>query len=66
MREKKLSNDGLMTEGSIGKQLIGFAFPLLLGNLFQQLYNTVDAVIVGKFVGSEALAAVNSSTPLVN
>ena len=66
MREKKLSNDGLMTEGSIGKQLIGFAFPLLLGNLFQQLYNTVDAVLVGKFVGSEALAAVNSSTPLVN
>ena len=55
-----------MTEGSIGKQLIGFAFPLLLGNLFQQLYNTVDAVIVGKFVGSEALAAVNSSTPLVS
>ena len=66
MRKIKLSNDGLMTEGSIGKQLIGFAFPLLLGNLFQQLYNTVDAVIVGKFVGSEALAAVNSSTPLVN
>ena len=52
MRKIKLSNDGLMTEGSIGKQLIGFAFPLLLGNLFQQLYNTVDAVIVGKFVGS--------------
>lgn len=66
MNEKKTSSNGLMTEGSIGKQLILFAFPLLLGNLFQQLYNTVDAVIVGKFVGSEALAAVNSSTPLIN
>lgn len=66
MQEENLSKTGLMTEGSIGKQLIGFAFPLLLGNVFQQLYNTVDAVIVGKFVGSEALAAVNSSTPLVN
>lgn len=57
---------GLMTEGPILKQLMNFAFPLLLGNLFQQLYNTVDSVIVGNYVGSNALAAVNSSTPIIN
>ena len=48
---------GLMTEGSILKQLMNFALPLLLGNLFQQLYNTVDSVIVGNYVGSNALAS---------
>ena len=57
---------GLMTEGPILKQLMNFAFPLLLGNLFQQLYNTVDSVIVGNYVGSNALASVNSSTPIIN
>lgn len=57
---------GLMTEGSILKQLMNFALPLLLGNLFQQLYNTVDSVIVGNYVGSNALASVNSSTPIIN
>ena len=45
-----------MTEGVIWKQLIAFAMPLLVGNLFQQLYNTVDSVVVGNFIGSEALA----------
>ena len=59
-------NDGLMIKGSILKQLINFAFPLLLGNLFQQLYNTVDSVIVGQFIGNEALAAINSSVPIIN
>lgn len=60
------TNNGLMIEGSISKQLINFAFPLLLGNLFQQLYNTVDSIIVGQFIGNEALAAINSSAPIVN
>ncbi len=60
------SKSGLMTEGSIVRQLILFSIPLLIGNLFQQLYNTVDSIIVGNYVGSEALAAVGTSTPLVN
>lgn len=50
-----------MTSGSIGKRMMFFALPLLLGNLFQQLYNTVDSLIVGNFLGSSALAAVSSS-----
>jgi len=55
-----------MTEGVIWKQLLYFSIPLLLGNLFQQLYNTVDSVVVGNFVGSQALAAVGSSNSLIN
>lgn len=51
-----------ITEGSIWKQLLAFFFPILLGTFFQQLYNTVDAVVVGNFVGKEALAAVGGST----
>ena len=43
-----------MTSGSISKRMIFFALPLLLGNLFQQLYNTVDSLIVGNFLGSSA------------
>ena len=54
------------TRGSIQKNLIAFAFPLFLGNLFQQLYNTADSLIVGNFLGSQALAAVSSSSPLIN
>ena len=50
-----------MTQGVIWKQLAYFALPLFLGNLCQQLYNTADSVIVGKFVGKDALAAVSSS-----
>lgn len=60
MNEKKL----LMTEGVIWKILIRFAFPLFLGGLFQQLYNTVDSWVVGKFCGDNALAAVSSSGSL--
>ena len=55
----------LMTEGSIQKKLIGFALPLFLGNLFQQLYNAVDSLIVGNFAGSTALAAVSSAGNLI-
>ena len=50
-----------LTEGVIWKQLLKFFFPILFGTLFQQLYNTVDAVIVGNFVGAQALAAVGGS-----
>ena len=56
-----------MTEGTIWKSIVAFAIPLFLGNLFQQLYNTADAVIVGNFVGKEALAAVGgSASTLIN
>lgn len=55
-----------MTKGPILKELVLFALPLLLGNAFQQLYNTVDSVIVGQFVGPESLAAVTSTAVIIN
>ena len=55
-----------MTEGSIVRQIILFSLPLMLGNVFQMLYNTVDSIVVGNFVGKEALAAVGSTTMIVN
>ena len=55
-----------MTEGPILRQLIAFALPLMLGNVFQMLYNTVDSVIVGNFVSKQALAAIGSTTMIVN
>lgn len=51
-----------ITEGVIGKQLLLFFFPILFGTFFQQLYNTADAIIVGRFVGKEALASVGGPT----
>ena len=54
-----------MTDGSIWKRMTFFALPLMLGNLFQQMYNTVDSLIVGNFLGSSALAAVSSSGSLI-
>ena len=54
-----------MTEGSIPGQMLRFAAPLFLGNLFQQLYNTADALIVGNMLGSDALAAVSATGTLV-
>ena len=51
-----------ITEGRIWKPLLMFFLPIALGTLFQQLYNTVDAVVVGRFVGKEALAAVGGSS----
>lgn len=54
-----------LLEGSIWKGIISFAVPIFLGNLFQQLYNTVDSLIVGNFLGSDALAAVTSSGSLI-
>ena len=55
-----------MTTGSIWKRMVSFAVPVFLGNLCQQLYNTVDSVVVGNFVGKEALAAVGSVGPVIN
>lgn len=60
MNEEKMS----MTEGVVWKKIISFAIPIFLGNLFQQLYNAVDSLVVGNFCGNEALAAVSSSTSL--
>lgn len=57
---------GLMTSGNIYKQIILFSIPLLLGNFFQLMYNTIDSVVVGNYVGSTALAAVGASTPIIN
>lgn len=56
----------LMTEGSIWKSILLFSIPLILGNLFQQLYNTVDSIIVGNFIGSNALAAVGAGSSVIN
>lgn len=55
----------LMTEGSIFRNILFFSAPLILGNLLQQTYNAADSIIVGNFVGSNALAAVGSSTSLI-
>ena len=55
-----------ITEGVIWKQLLIFFFPILLGTFFQQMYNTVDTIIVGRAVGTNALAAVGTTGPLMN
>ena len=55
-----------MTSGNVYGLLIRFAVPLLLGNLFQQLYNTVDTWVVGNYVGKEAFSAVGTVTPILN
>ena len=55
-----------MTSGSIIRQIVLFALPLMLGNIFQMMYNTVDSIVVGNFVGKEALADVGSTTIIVN
>ena len=55
-----------MTSGNISKHLIKFAVPLVLGNLFQLTYNAADSIIVGKFVGTKALAAVGTANPVMN
>ena len=65
--KQKTSAVNQITEGVIWKQLLLFFFPIMLGTLFQQLYNTADAIIVGRFVGKEALACVGgSSGQLIN
>ncbi len=62
--EKSTARD--MTQGPILRQLVFFALPLMLGNVFQMLYNTVDSVIVGNFVSKQALAAIGSTTVIVS
>jgi putative MATE family efflux protein len=54
-----------LTEGKESTLILNFALPMLLGNLFQQLYNIVDSIIVGNFIGKEALAAVGASFPII-
>ena len=55
-----------ITEGVIWKQILIFFFPILMGTFFQQMYNTVDAIIVGRYVGTQALAAVGSTGSLIS
>ena len=62
-KEKELYNP--ITEGTIGKEMIRFFLPLMIGTFFQLLYNTADSVIVGRFVGKEALAAVGGSAAIL-
>ena len=59
------SDISLMTKGPIYKQILSFALPIFWGQLFQQMYNMVDSIVVGRFVGMDALAAVSSSGSLV-
>jgi putative MATE family efflux protein len=54
-----------LTTGSEGKMIFQFAAPMLLGNVFQQLFSIVDSIVVGKFIGKEALAAVGASFPII-
>lgn len=63
---KKLFAPVDMTEGRPWEKILLFTFPMLLGNIAQQLYNTVDSVVVGKYIGDNALAAVGSAGPIVN
>ena len=63
---KKLFQVTDMTEGTPWKRIVLFTVPMLLGNIAQQLYSTVDSIVVGKYVGDNALAAVGSSTPILN
>ena len=55
-----------MTSGSIIKQIVLFSLPLMFGNIFQMLYNTVDSIVVGNYVSTQALAAVGSTTMIIN
>lgn len=59
MNEKEKVNQ--ITEGVIWKQLLLFFFPIVFGTFFQQIYNTADTIVVGRFVGKQALAAVGGS-----
>lgn len=65
-RLKKLFAAVDMTEGRPWEKILLFTFPMLLGNIAQQLYNTVDSIVVGKYVGDNALAAVGSAGPIFN
>ena len=57
--------DRLLTKGCIRRGIVGFAIPIFIGNLFQQLYNTADSLIVGNYLGENALAAVSSNSAFI-
>ena len=63
---KKLFAPADMTVGTPWKSIVAFSIPMLIGNIAQQLYNTVDSIVVGRYVGDNALAAVGSASPLLN
>ena len=63
---RKTSDDVSMLSGPIGKSLLSFALPLLLGTVFQPLYNMADSFVVGNVLGEAALAAVSSASSLIN
>ena len=63
---KKLFEPVDMTQGDPVRQIVKFMIPMLIGNVFQQLYNTVDSIVVGKYIGDNALAAVGSAGPILN
>ncbi len=63
---KKLFQATDMTVGEPWKQIVRFTVPMLIGNIAQQLYNTVDSIVVGQYVGDNALAAVGSAAPILN
>lgn len=65
MNDKNPDIKNELTEGPIGKQLLLFFFPIMFGTFFQQLYNTIDAIVVGRFVSSDALAAVGGSSGMI-
>ena len=66
MTQTKKTTSRDLTQGNIAAQVLMFSLPLVLGNIFQMLYNTVDSIVVGNFVGTQALAAVGSTTMIVN
>lgn len=63
---KKLNATADMTVGTPWKSILSFTIPMLIGNIAQQLYNTVDSIVVGKYIGDNALAAVGSAAPILN
>jgi len=63
---KNIFNSSDMTVGAPWKSIISFTLPLLIGNIAQQLYSTVDSIVVGKYIGDNALAAVGSALPILN
>ena len=63
---RKLFAPSDMTEGSVIKSIVTFTLPMLIGNIAQQLYSTVDSIVVGKYIGDNALASVGSTMPILN
>ncbi len=66
MNVKQLFAQVDMTSGRPWEKIVLFTVPMLIGNIAQQLYNTVDSIVVGRYVGDNALAAVGSASPILN